>query len=283
MRTKWRNFGRHLMSGTALALVLLWILAIIALSNDLLKRVPALPMPPTEHAVNGIDYWLARYQTLLAGFLAVLTGLFAVWAAAMSIKYDRRKTADAAEQTRRARVKAVLRAMEHAGSLTLTAHWSISCIGGFPNYIPPEAFVDIEAVEKIILENLEYLPSKVASRCLSIVHSLRWSNARLQKFERNPPTGPLSFPQRFKLMRPFLFALEGMLAAIDIMRAQLTFLGNEPLDEVGERSLNYLLSDVAIGIMTKWEVSPQRSGELLLQLELNIMDTEDAERIAAGK
>src|SRR6266581_1781737 len=77
--------------------------------------------------------------------------------------------------------------------------------------------------------------------------------------------------QAAKLSRnpgPPLFGLEAILAAIDIMKAQLAIIGNDVVDEATEQSLDYILSDVATDIMMKWEVPPQRSKELLMQLGL---------------
>jgi hypothetical protein len=117
-------------------------------------ELDTLPIPENGLAVNWLDFWLNRYQTLVSGVLAIIAGAFALVAAQRSIAYDRLKTETAQEQSRRESVKAIQSVVSYTSRALSSNHIALSMSRYFPVDCIPTGLLDTEPLERILFENL---------------------------------------------------------------------------------------------------------------------------------
>jgi len=98
----------------------------VLLAFELAEAISRLPLRDEAAPVGWFDYWLHRYQTLVSGMLAIVGAAFALWAAYLSIQYDRRKVANEQSEKRRGSILAVERLVAFTSNAALSRHLFVS-------------------------------------------------------------------------------------------------------------------------------------------------------------
>jgi hypothetical protein len=223
-------------------------------------------VPNAEKPIGALDYWLNRYQALVAGILAILGAAFAVYAAKISISYDREKVE--AEGERRAQ-----RAVEVVLKLLAYSRRAVATKLAYTNLPPPTAqllldvgHLDADPLEKAILGGIDQLPVDVAVRSMYVVYCMRFTKG----------SAPSEVPSRSKnktdLDMPFVLHLKATLFAIDVLYLQLIGVRIIPTEKWDTQKFNEFPRQFAQEVALKLGLQKDQYERVAKEMELVLTD-----------
>lgn len=227
-----------------------------------------LPIPTSDRAIGWWDYWIFRYQTLIAGVLAIFGAGFTIYAAKMSIWYDKKKVEQAADHHWRRSLSAVLSATQYAENVIISKRELIRVSTTFPDDVYPAILLETAILEQITANTLKETPSNVSMRCFHVAFSMQFANNMM-----NTNIGRKLVPsERERLQQGLLQHLQRTLLCTEIVAFQLKYLIKAPRDEWQEGDFDQVNWDLLQPLMKRWDVPRSEVEILMREIKIRIID-----------
>ena len=237
-------------------------------AHEIFIALEALPLPTSDRAVGWWDYWLFRYQTLIAGILAIFGAAFAVYAAKLSIWYDKKKLQQASDENWRKSLAAVRAALVYAQNVIISKRELVRHSTSFPEDVYPAALLEITILEQVTTSNLSQMPLNLSMRCLHIAFSMHFTNNIL-----NTHIGrKLVASRRDELRQATLDQFQRILLCADIVSFHLQFLAKAPLQDWKEEDFDIITWDLLGPLAAKWDVPRDHAEVLMKEMKISIVN-----------
>lgn len=261
---KWLNQGKKPAMASVVALLVL-VLGFYA--YKLFISLNGLPPPTSEKAIGWWDYWLFRYQTIIAGVLAIVGAAFAIYAAKLSIWYDRKKVEQAYDQGWRKSLGAVLGALAYAQNVIISKRQLVRDSTVFPEDVYPAVLLEASILEHVTTSNLKEMPANLSMRCFHIAFSMQFANNILN----TNISQKLVASRRDELRQGLLAYLQRTLLCSDIVSFHLKYLINAPRDEWREDHFDMITWDLLEPLMENRKVPRAEVEVLMKEMKINIV------------
>jgi len=235
-----------------------------------LWRIPA---PTGEGAANGLDYWLGRYQTLLAGVLAILGAWAAIHAVRLQIAYLQDTEQRASEEQQRVSLATVGRMVDYASNVILSKHHVASASLDFPYDVYPAILLDVGPLERAFEAHLMAVPPGVSMRCLYLIYAMKLMGDMIEPLREQANKGKQSFEEAFATKLPVLTHLEALLACCDLIKLQLVGVAAVPRAQWSDAGFDQIPEADALEMFARREVPPARARQYLTELGMQLVKT----------
>jgi hypothetical protein len=225
--------------------------------------------PESEKAVNWLDYWLNRYQTLITGLLAIAGAGFAIYSAKLPIWYDQKKVADSQDEAWRGTVRALLNAITYSQRVIISKLGIIKGSAQFPFDVFPTVLLDTNPLQAIILSTLKDIPATVGLKCLHMSYSMQFANDMVQGHMVGSTPEQTA---KLNLKEGYISHLHRALFSSDIVKFLLLYLLDAPKNEWKEEQFSQITDGIVRSIAKARSVPYEEALVVLKEVNMEIID-----------